>query len=259
MVPDARLDPRFADNPVVLSEPGLRFYAAAPLVTPEGFALGSLCEAAPAPRDLSGFQRRALQALSRQVMAQFALHEQAQQMQKLNEQLERLSIRDELTGLNNRRAFNIALGREMVRAQRYSAPLSLILLDVDHFKSYNDTFGHQEGDYVLQRVGAVLPQHIGEMEVAARYGGEEFALILPDTSAEKALEIANSVRLELEEIHWPRRAITASFGVATTTPDLHQETALLCAADSALYAAKSAGRNRVIHCHELAPAKARNQ
>ncbi len=130
---------------------------------------------------------RALQALSRQVMAQFTLRGQTQELQALNEQLQCLSVRDELTGVNNRRAFNIALSRELAHAIRYKAPLSLVLLDIDSFKTYNDTFGHQAGDEVLRQVGAILPAHIEEMAVAARYGGEEFALILPDTPAEKAL------------------------------------------------------------------------
>lgn len=172
-------------------------------------------------------------------------------MQDLNARLERLSIRDELTGVSNRRAFNIALGREMARATRYGVPLSLVMLDVDHFKGFNDSFGHQAGDYVLQRVGAILLSHLEDMAVAARYGGEEFALILPDTSAEAALEIAEEVRLALEEVTWPQRDVTASFGVATITSDLREEAALISAADAALYASKEAGRNRVTHCRDL--------
>lgn len=135
------------------------------------------------------------------------------------------------------------------------------MLDVDNFKGYNDTFGHQEGDYVLQRVGAILSSHLNEMAVAARYGGEEFALILPDTPAEQACQIAELVRFELEAVMWPKRAITASFGVATTavktsavktsSADLLDETALIAAADGALYRSKKAGRNRVSHCRDL--------
>lgn len=261
IVPDAKLDARFADNPFVLSDPKIRFYAGAPLITPEGHALGSLCVIDKKPRQLTDTQMRALQALARQVMAQFTLYGQAQEMQKLNAKLERLSVRDELTGVSNRRAFNIALKREIGRALRYGSPLSLVMLDVDNFKSYNDTFGHQEGDYVLQRVGAILSHHVSEIAVAARYGGEEFALILPDTPAEQACQIAELVRLELEAVMWPKRAITASFGVATTavktsavktsSADLLDETALISAADSALYRSKGAGRNRVTHCRVL--------
>ncbi len=247
IVPDARLDPRFSGNPLVTQNPKIRFYAGAPLVTAEGHALGSLCVIDQMPRQLSEPQMGALQALSRQVMAQWTLREQAREMKGLNAQLERLSIRDELTALSNRRAFNIALHRETARAIRYGAPLSLVLLDVDEFKSYNDTFGHQGGDYVLQRIGTILPQHIEEMAVAARYGGEEFALILPDTPAQKALEIAEAVRHDLEKTRWPLRGVTASFGVATTAPALQNEAELLAAADSALYASKGAGRNRVTH------------
>lgn len=251
IVPDARLDARFADNPVVVNEPHIRFYAGAPLVTPQGHALGSLCVIDQVPRSLSDSQIRALEALSRQVMAQITLHQQAQEMAGLNEQLERLSVRDELTGVNNRRAFNIALGREIARAVRYNVPLSLVILDVDSFKSYNDTWGHQAGDAVLRAVGALLPKHLEEMAVAARYGGEEFALILPDTPAEKAVCIAEAVRAAFLQAVWPHRPVTASLGVATTTPKLQEAATLLAAADAALYVSKSAGRNRVTHCHSL--------
>lgn len=251
VVPDTRLDARFAHNPLVTGAPSIRFYAGAPLVTPEGHALGSLCVADSKPRTLSDIQKRAMQALARQVMAQFALREQAHQMQVLNERLERLSIRDELTGVSNRRAFNIALEREVARSLRYGVPLSLVMIDVDNFKSYNDSFGHQAGDYVLQRVGAILPLHLEPLAVAARYGGEEFALILPDTGAEVACEIAETVRLDLCDVMWPLRAVTASFGVATTSSEIREEVTLLAAADAALYASKSAGRNRVSHWRDL--------
>lgn len=255
IVPNAQVDSRFADNPAVVGELNVRFYAGAPLVTPEGHALGSLCVVDKAPRQLSESQLSALQALSRQVMAQFTLHQQARQMKALNAQLERLSVRDELTGLHNRRAFNSALYRELGRAKRYSSPLSLVLLDVDRFKSYNDSFGHLAGDEVLRQVGQVLLAHLekqsGDMVVAARYGGEEFALILPDTLQQVALRIAEEVRLALQERSWPKRAITASLGVATTTLYLNSEDELIAAADAALYASKSAGRNRVTHSQSL--------
>ncbi|HEX9998023.1 MAG TPA: GAF domain-containing protein, partial [Abditibacterium sp.] len=139
IVPDARLDPRFANNPLVIDDPTIRFYAGAPLVTSAGHALGALCVIDRTPRELTEMQKRALQALSRQVIAQVALGEQAEKMQSLNEQLQRLSIRDELTGVNNRRAFNIALKREMAHTERYGAPLSLVMLDVDKFKLFNDS------------------------------------------------------------------------------------------------------------------------
>jgi diguanylate cyclase (GGDEF)-like protein len=135
----------------------------------------------------------------------------------------------------------------MAHTERYGAPLSLVMLDVDKFKLFNDSFGHQAGDEVLRKVGAILPKYVEEMGVAARYGGEEFALILPDTNAETAIKVAESVRRAIECAIWPHRPITASLGIATTTSALNAEATLLAAADAALYASKNAGRNRVTH------------
>lgn len=162
--------------------------------------------------------------------------------------LEELASRDGLTGLKNRRAFQERLDMEYERSRRYGNPLSLVLLDVDKFKTYNDQYGHPAGDLVLKTVSHLLEAVLRESDFIARYGGEEFVLILPHTPSEAAMGVAERCRGRIETHHWPDRSVTASFGVAT----LHAGVALsreefVKAADDALYASKEAGRNRVTH------------
>jgi len=164
-----------------------------------------------------------------------------------------LSKTDPLTGLKNRRALDASLARAVRSATCRGLPLSVALLDLDHFKALNDVFGHKAGDEALRDIGALLRDRLRSRDHAGRYGGEEFALILPDTTAEDALAIAERIRRAIEAHAWPQRTVTASFGVATF--DEHHQTAdaLMAAADEALYDAKRQGRNRVRHVRDLEP------
>jgi diguanylate cyclase (GGDEF)-like protein len=169
-----------------------------------------------------------------------------------NDRLERLAATDALTGLANRRAFDAVLEREVERARRYRRPLSLVLLDLDHFKMVNDTHGHAVGDAVLTTAATIIAALIRGTDTAARVGGEEIALLLPETTIDGAVEFADRVRSALEQARHATVAgartlrVTASAGVASV-PVLggHDPAALYRAADRALYAAKRAGRNRV--------------
>ena len=161
---------------------------------------------------------------------------------------------DGLTGIANRRYFDVALDRELRRAQRMKSPLSLLLIDIDSFKAYNDHFGHQQGDACLSTVAQALAAKLKRpADVAARYGGEEFAAILPDTSLEQARLHANAIREHVAALALPHAAsaywpiVTLSIGVASFDRErLHEVPALIEAADKALYAAKRGGRNRVV-------------
>jgi diguanylate cyclase (GGDEF)-like protein len=161
--------------------------------------------------------------------------------------------RDELTGLANRRSFDTALRTEWGRAARDGAPLGLLMADVDHFKAYNDTYGHPAGDHCLARVADAIRGGMRRpADTAARYGGEEFALILPGTDLAGAVAVAETIRsgvagLGLEHASSPvSRRVTVSVGVASIVPDSSlTEADLLSAADQALYRAKFSGRNRV--------------
>lgn len=179
------------------------------------------------------------------------LETQKTQMEAVNAELEALALRDGLTGLGNRRSFEQRMALELSRAARYGHALSLVMLDVDCFKEYNDTFGHVEGDEVLRILADSLTERGRETDFFARYGGEEFAIILPHTDSEGALVVAERLRCRLEALTWPRRAVTASFGAATLHPAMTEEHDLVRAADAALYGAKNAGRNRVQHAHSL--------
>ena len=166
------------------------------------------------------------------------------------EKLRELSVRDSLTGLFNRRYMEETFEREIQRAQRKQLPLSVIMADIDGFKAINDNFGHVLGDNALVRVAAFLAKSIRASDVACRYGGDEFCLILPDCSPEEGIRRANTLRTEVEKLKFDPKEmgveqITMSFGVAALPDDGLTREALLTAADSALYRAKRAGRNRV--------------
>lgn len=391
IVPDAARDPRFASNPFVTAEPNIRFYAGAPLVTPDGLALGTLCVIDTAPRELAPEQQAALEALSRQVMAQLELryslgrmeaqaeerravemalreseqrftafmdngpavtfikdengcyvyanslylrlfnlrredvighydvelwapevyepvraHDEAviaggrvisieetvptpdgrsthwltfkfplegaggkrylggiaiditerkyyeQQLQEYHARLEEAVSRleqaastDALTGIKNHGALVTRLEEEVARARRYQLPLSLLMLDVDNFKSHNDSFGHPAGDEVLRTVAKILEDHARPSDFVARYGGEEFAVILSNTSEVGAFIVAERIRQAIENSPWPQRVVTISIGVADLSSMATTASALISAADKALYAAKRAGKNQV--------------
>jgi len=265
VVPDAELDERFSDNPLVVGDPTVRFYAGVPLVTEAGNALGTLCVIDRVPRELSADQERALQALSRQVMAQLDLRRLVADLEEAvltrdsyQEQLERYqrrledslasvteqSITDPLTGLKNRRALVDRLEEEMARADRFEAPLSMLMIDVDHFKAYNDAYGHAAGDSALASVATLIKNQCRVPDFAARYGGEEFAVMLPNTDAAGAVVLAQRFRQAVETATWHGHPLTISIGVATRTGATPDE--LLEAADRAMYQAKREGRNRVI-------------
>ncbi|ONH22207.1 diguanylate cyclase [Pseudofrankia asymbiotica] len=183
--------------------------------------------------------------------------ERTEQLATANRRLEQLSATDPLTGLANRRQLDEVLDAEWHRAQRQATPLALAMIDIDHFKSYNDHYGHAAGDRCLQRVAACVDAGTRHNDLAARYGGEEFAVVMPGTDTATAAHIAHRLRAaiaELAEPHPPATEwiVTVSIGVAAITPTRDDDTAALVElADAALYRAKSAGRNRVEATHPL--------
>jgi diguanylate cyclase (GGDEF)-like protein/PAS domain S-box-containing protein len=168
-----------------------------------------------------------------------------QALEEANHTLQSLARTDALTGVNNRLALQEGLRREFAISSRYQTALSFILLDLDHFKRYNDEFGHPAGDNVLRGVGQMLQEAARAGDIVARYGGEEFAVLLPNTSLADAASAAERIRSILEGADWSLRPLTASFGVSTVSLHTSNEDELIEMADRALYDAKAGGRNRV--------------
>lgn len=246
---------------------GLESYLGAPLWVGETL-YGSLCFAAadPCPVPFSEADLDTLRLMAQWLGGELAREEAREQIEsynivlefqmrelaKANAELEALATQDGLTGLKNRRTFGERLEEEAMRAARYGTPLSLVMLDVDHFKQYNDAFGHPEGDEVLRTVARQLSTDARESDLAARYGGEEFVILLPQTDSAGACVIAERVRMAVCASDWPHRPVTASFGVATLTPGMSAGD-LVTTADQALYRAKAEGRNRVsLHVSDTA-------
>ena len=184
------------------------------------------------------------------------VRERTHELEELNEKLKSISLLDGLTGIANRRYFDEFLTREWQRAKREQIPISMLLLDVDHFKLYNDAYGHIAGDECLKQIAATLKIITKRAtDLAARYGGEEFALILPNTSQENAMALAYKLLSAMEDLHLEhkdspvRPYVTVSIGCSTIVPGRFSEPdTILLASDQALYLAKQNGRNQV-QCH----------
>lgn len=202
-----------------------------------------------AQEETLAIQREANQMLEARVQ------ERTQELERLNHQLLELSATDALTGLKNRRYFEQSFEAAHVRAFRLKSPLSVLVLDIDHFKSLNDTYGHTVGDDCLRSIARTLRESLARtQDLVARFGGEEFVVLLPDTDRSGAIRVAEKIRLAVEQTEFmvaeQKLAVTVSIGVATQIPaGPDQQHELFRKADEALYEAKAAGRNRVC-CHQ---------
>lgn len=187
------------------------------------------------------------------VQAKINLENLTKTLAEKNSILSNLANIDGLTGINNHRFFQSALDQEISRAIRNNTSLSLLFIDIDYFKKFNDTYGHQVGDFVLAQFAKTIRENIRQYDVLARYGGEEFVVILPETNTEEALIVAEKLRANIEETIFmdarEKYHVTASFGQACGTPsveDNFSKDTLISQADQALYEAKEKGRNRVV-------------
>lgn len=176
-------------------------------------------------------------------------------LEKANERLERLSRTDPLTGLSNRGYWEDSLKLEFERCRRANRASTLLLLDIDKFKTFNDEYGHQAGDEVMRAIGDLVHRFRRSTDVVGRYGGEEFGVILPETTAENAMIFAERLRKRIEGTHivWQSTPlhVTVSIGMSQITPDMNDYHAWLSATDQALYQAKDQGRNRVVNASPL--------
>ncbi len=179
------------------------------------------------------------------------LKRSAEELEALNSQLKEMAVRDGLTGLFNHRHFRDSLELEILRCRRHGRIFSLVFVDVDHFKKYNDTHGHLSGDRVLKTVAKIIRDRSRSTTLSARYGGEEFVLLVPETAKSGGLVLAEDLRGAIEDQPFegretqPGGRVTLSLGVATFPEDGADALAIIAAADRALYEAKKKGRNRV--------------
>lgn len=214
-----------------------------------------LCQSLVAANFLGGIIAYLLEHRERSnFLNAYLLSLRTQELERVTQRLGRQSQEDPMTGLANRRYFNEVFQHEWDRGRRSGQPLSVIFIDVDHFKKYNDHYGHIEGDQCLTVVARVLGEQVRRAgDLAVRYGGEEFVLLLPDTPLDGALQVANAVLRSIDAVQLPHAAsttapyVTVSVGVATTKPCVEASVVdLLECADNALYEAKESGRHRVI-------------
>lgn len=211
-----------------------------PLLKGDGAPVGALTVAAREPGRFVHHRREMLSLIGGQLGIKLDLAQ-------VHERLRGLASQDGLTGLGNRRTFQRELGLAIARAERRNAPLSLLIIDLDHFKPLNDTYGHPFGDTVLRAVARVIERAGRRTDLAVRYGGEEFALVLEDSDAAGAAGVAERVRAEIEALRFddkPAR-VTASVGLAVHPDDASTQAELVAQADAALYTAKNRGRNQV--------------
>jgi diguanylate cyclase (GGDEF)-like protein len=233
VVDDTRADPRFADNPLVHGDPGLRSYTGVPLVNAEGYALGTLCVLDHAPRQTSEEELEILSGLARSVSTALELRRAMRRMHDL-------AVTDGLTGLPNRSAMMTALDATIAERR----PFTLLFIDLDGFKGVNDRLGHAAGDAVLRAVSEVLRATTRATDSLARLGGDEFCVLLGETAG--AAHLAERIRLALTERMvregWPVTASIGSVGFGTMPASAE---AALAAADAMMYAAKTGGKDQV--------------
>lgn len=233
-IPETQDSQTFKGNPLVVGEPHIRSYLGVPLKTPEGYVVGTLCAIDTRPREFAESELSVLERFAKVVVDELELRQ--------------IASTDFLTGAMARRAWYEAANGEVLRAQRYRRPLSVVIMDIDRFKSINDTHGHPVGDLVIKALARVVMDSLRQSDLFGRYGGEEFVLALPDTDPVAAYALAERLRKAVRQsrlvaphhLRW-----TISIGVAEMLCEDATIQPALERADYALYQAKAAGRDQV--------------
>lgn len=244
IVEDALLDHRFAENPLVLGEPFIRSYLGIPLKMPDGYMVGSLCVIDQRPRVFLLSEIEILKSFAGLVAGEL--------------ELRMIAAVDGLTKALSRTAWIRQVEAEIDRSTREGLSLSIVMLDLDHFKRVNDNYGHDVGDLVLTRTTAAIREVLRKHDLCGRLGGEEFVVCLTNASAEAGMELAERMRIKIGNLQFSEQAglsCSASFGVATLKPNENLDQ-LLKRADDALYKAKNQGRDQVQLAHDQCFTKA---
>lgn len=253
VVTDTHQDQRFRDNPLVIGAPQIRSYAGVPLAAPNNQRIGTICAIDSKPRRFDHEQLALLNDLAEMVKVELAAAElKATHLQLIREleQAERAALIDPLTRLWNRGGGERLLALEWAAAVRHARPLGLALVDIDHFKTINDTLGHAGGDHALRHFAATLLQSLRASDVVARWGGDEFLMILPDCGRAQLEDALQRVIAQLGadplEHAGAIHPLTASIGGWTGIPtaEASEPRVALAHADQALYAAKRLGRDQ---------------
>lgn len=255
VIPNARLDHQFQDNPMVTGDPHIRFYMGKPIHTAQGFRVGTLCVFDSHPREPSDGEKRSLEDLAAIVDAEIQRRKLSVERSRLRDELaeaERRSRIDGLTELWNRTAILELIDSEVERSNRQELPVSVAMADLDDFKQINDTHGHQAGDKILRTVAELIRQAIRDYDVAGRYGGEEFVVLFPESKPEAGMAVAERIRETIDEEPIIDRGleheVTISLGVASAKPLASSDAKnLIGEADEALYKAKHEGKNMVVN------------
>jgi diguanylate cyclase (GGDEF)-like protein len=251
VVENAIDDPRFADNPLVAGDPNIRFYAAHPLHSGDGSRVGTLCVIDRKPRQFTPDQLEVLRDLAALVETELQrgqLSEAQRGLTRERDELKRKASIDGLTRMWNRSAVMELLGAELARAKR-GTPMCVAMIDADHFKKVNDTYGHLAGDAVLVELAKRIRAVLREYDAVGRYGGEEFIAVLTNCKLDVAWSVCERIRKRVagEFIATPAGPlnVTVSIGLAAYDAELANPKSIVGAADSMLYRAKANGRNRV--------------
>ncbi len=236
-VTDFETDPRFPEQRRLARNGGYCSVLVFPLIGHSGQLLGTMASYYTRPHQSTPEERQIAELFGMQ--AAIAIENAC-----LREKLHQLSVTDGMTGAFNYRHFRESLEREIARGKRWKRSLAIVMIDIDNFKKYNDTFGHQQGDLALRTVTRILQEGARASDIVARYGGEELIVILPETDGQGGLVIAEKLRRGVEEHDFPNARVTVSSGVASYPADGQTPDELVAAADAALYAAKRLGKNR---------------
>ena len=234
VIPDATRDARFANNPYVVGPTNIRSYLGAPLTTPDGYNVGAICVMYSEPRIFSAAETEMIQSFARIIVRQLEMQ---------------LALRrDTLTGCLSRRVFELHLQNSVAAFGKDASTATLALLDLDRFKSINDTYGHPVGDIVLKQVAATVQSVLRQTDYFGRLGGEEFGILFDGLDMKRAGLIAERVRAAISALVLPElggRLVTASLGLIQLSPSVGTVAEWVRATDAALYRAKSTGRNRI--------------